>query len=322
MTTPTTDDRPTLPLLAGLVAYLVWGVVGYYFRILTHDYGVESFTLLSNRIVWSFVFLVLVLAFRRDLTIFARAIKTPRLLGLLAITSVLIATNWVIFIYASATGRLVQASLGYFLTPLLNVFLGVVLLREKLRAGQLVAIAFAIAGIAPIVYLKFGSVWIPLGLMFSFSIYGLMRKRIVVGPIVGLGVETAILLPLAMGYLAFSPLARPAAIPLPAYAMMMAAGVITAVPLMLFAYAARRLKLMTLGLLQYISPSVQFIVARFVAHEPVTRTEWVAFALIWLGLLIFSIDSVIGYRNRERSAVAAIGESPAVAVVAPLTSRA
>jgi chloramphenicol-sensitive protein RarD len=318
---PPSNDRPTLALASALSAYLIWGVVGYYFRIVTHGFGVTPFTLLANRVIWSLVFLLIVLACRRDLGALVAALKTPRLVGPLAISSVLIAINWIVFIYAAATGRLVQASLGYFLTPLVSVLLGVVILREKLRPGQLIAIGIACIGIAPMVYLKFGSVWIPVGLMLSFSLYGLMRKRIVIGPIVGLAVETAILLPAALLFVVIVPAARPTAIGPPAYALLVAAGVITAIPLMLFAYAARRLRLITIGLLQYSGPTVQLIVACLLAGETVSRLELVAFVVIWIGLIVFSIDSVIGYRNRERSAIAAISESPAGAVAASLPSR-
>lgn len=323
MTSPSsTIDRPTLALASALSAYLIWGVVGYYFRIITIDFGVTPLTLLANRVVWSLAFLLIVLACRRDLGVLLAALKTPKLVGPLAISSVLIAINWIVFIYAAATGRLVQASLGYFLTPLLSVLLGVVLLREKLRPGQLIAIGIACVGVAPIVYLKAGSIWIPAGLMFSFSLYGLMRKRIDIGPIVGLGVETAILLPLAIGFIAFNPAVHPQAIAMPSHALLVAAGVITAIPLLLFAYAARRLRLITIGLLQYAGPTVQFIVACTFAGESVSKTELIAFVVIWIGLIVFSIDSVIGYRNRERAAVEAISNPPAAALAVPLQSRA
>ena len=319
-------DRPALALASGMFAYLVWGVVGYYFRLITVDFGVEPFTLLANRIIWSLVFVVIVLAARRQLRDMREALATRRLMGALAISSVLIATNWIIFIYAAATGRLLQASLGYFLTPLASVLLGVLILRERLRVGQLAAILIAGVGVVPIIYLKHGSMWIPAGLMCSFSLYGLMRKRIAVGPIVGLGVEATILLPLALAYVAMNPLARPPAIAAPAYALLMAAGVITAIPLMAFAYAARRLRLITIGLLQYTGPTLQFITACTFAGESVSRIELGGFVIIWLGLILFSIDSVIGYRHHERAAVAALGEPcadpSAAAVAAPLQSRA
>lgn len=313
-------DRPAVAFLAALCAYLIWGVVGYYFRIITVGYGVDSFTLLANRVVWSLLFLVIVLACRRDLRALSGALLTPKLVAPLAASSVLIAINWIVFIYAAATGRLLQASLGYFLTPLLSVLLGVVLLREKLRIAQLASITLAAVGVAPIVYLKAGSAWIPVRLMLSFSLYGLMRKRIAVSPIVGLGVETSLMLPFAIGFIALHPPAWPTAIAPAAHALLVAAGVITAIPLLLFAYAARRLRLVTIGLLQYSSPSVQFIVAIAFAHEAVTRLEWLAFAMIWLGLIVFAVDSVVGHRNRERSAIIGPSETPGPALAAPVAT--
>lgn len=314
MNSPPSSDRPTAAFFSALTAYLVWGVVGYYFRIITVDHHVTPFTLLANRVIWSLVFLVIVLGARRDLRSLFLALRTPRLVGPLAISSVLIAINWIVFIYAAATGRLVQASLGYFLTPLLSVLLGVFILGERLRRAQIVAIAIACAGVVPIAYLKAGSFWIPLGLMFSFSLYGLMRKRIAIGPTIGLAVETAILLPAAIAFVAIVPAAHPTAITPAAHALLIAAGVITAVPLMLFAYAARRLRLITIGLLQYAGPTVQFIVACWLAGEHVSILELVGFLVIWAGLAVFAIDSIVGHRHRERSARITIEATPSSAL--------
>ena len=281
--------------------------------------------------IWSLAFVALILALRRQLSEMWQALRTPRLMGPLAVSSVLIAINWIVFIYAAHTGRLVQASLGYFLTPLLSVLLGVALLGERLRRGQLVAIVVASVGVAIISYLKLNSLWIPLGLMVSFSLYGLLRKRIVIGPIVGLGVETAVLAPFALAYIAFDPGSHPTAIPPAAHALLVSAGIVTAIPLMLFAYAARRLRLITIGLLQYAGPTVQLVVARFVAHESISAIELGGFIIIWIGLILFSVDSARAYRRdvmrgraeaADPAITAALTAAPDAAIATPLQSRA
>lgn len=289
-------DRPAPPqpnslaYVNGLIAYLVWGVVGLYFKLITVAHGVPAFTLLAHRVVWSLAFVTLVVLAIGRWREMRDAFANRRLLLGLTATSLLIAVNWIVFIYASATGRLVPASLGYFLAPIASVLLGVALLGERLRRGQLVAVVIAVVGVAVLFVLKASALWIPIGLTLSWSFYALLRKRIAVNPIVGLGVETAVLLPLAILYLALVPSTGPVA---PStYTLLIAAGVITAVPLMLFAYAARRLPMVTLGLMQYVGPTVQFLVARFIAGEQVRTPELLGFALIWLGLIVFTVDGL------------------------------
>lgn len=287
-------------------AYLIWGVVGWYFKIVTRDHGVEPFTLLAHRAIWSLVFVVILLTLRRELAKMVQAFQNRRLLAGLTITSVLVAINWVTFIYAAGNGKLKEASLGYFLTPIMNVILGVVVLRETMRIAQTAAVVLAAIGVGAMVYFHADDVWIPISLMLSWSFYALLRKRFVVNPIVGLGVETAVLMPLAIGYLGWLQVERPVSIGISTYSLLIAAGVVTAVPLILFAAGARHLQMITIGLLQYIGPTVQLLIAVLVLNESVSRVEMVSFTCIWIGLIIFSTDSYRAFR--ERSALANLPE--------------
>lgn len=300
MNAPQHDRRTkTNALLCAGSAYLIWGVVGWYFKILTRDHGVAPFTLLAHRVVWSLAFVVILLTVRRELGEMLAAFRNRKLLIGLTITSLLVATNWITFIYAAGHGKLKEASLGYFLTPIMNVILGVVVLRESLRGAQIVSVVLAAIGVGAMVFDHANDVWIPLSLMFSWSFYALLRKRFVVSPVVGLGVETAVLLPLAIAYIAYVQITAPVSFAVSTYSLLMAAGVITAIPLILFAAGARHLQMITIGLLQYTGPTVQFVIAVVALHEPVSRVELLSFVLIWIGLIVFSVDSYRAFRARS-----------------------
>ena len=287
----------SLAVTSALGAYLAWGVVGWFFQIITVGFGVPALTLLAHRAVWSLAFICAILAVRGELGQFGAAVRNRRVLIGLCATSVLIAVNWITFIYAASQHRLVEASVGYFLAPLVNVLLGVTLLGERPRRFQAIAIGIAAIGVGVLVYLKAGSIWIPIALMLSWSLYVLLRKRIAVGPIVGLGVETAILAPLALAYVIYDAGVLHTSISSGAYALLASAGVVTATPLILFAYAARRLTMATLGLVQYVAPTVQFLIAAIVLHEPVQAPVLIGFALIWIGLIIFTADGYQAFRS-------------------------
>jgi chloramphenicol-sensitive protein RarD len=289
----------TNALLCAGSAYLIWGVVGWYFKILTRDHGVLPFTLLAHRVVWSLVFVVVLLTVRRELPQMLAAFCSRRLLIGLTITSILVAINWITFIYAAGNGKLKEASLGYFLTPIMNVILGVVVLRESMRTAQAIAVGLAAIGVGAMVFDHANDVWIPLSLMVSWSFYALLRKQFVVNPIVGLGIETAVLLPLALAYIVYLQIQKPVTFATSTYSLLMAAGVITAVPLILFAMGARHLQMITIGLLQYIGPTVQFLIAVLILNETVTRVEMTSFIFIWIGLIVFSIDSYRAFRARS-----------------------
>jgi chloramphenicol-sensitive protein RarD len=289
-------------LVYGLLAYVLWGLVPVYFKALGHVRPVE---ILANRIVWSVLFLTLLLTVLRRWPDFLRAIRSRSLVLLLLASSLLLAVNWFVYIYGVATDRIMQTSLGYYVTPMVTVLLGMVFFRERLRPGQWAAMALATAGV---LYLALDGKewpWVALCLALSFGLYGLLRKKAVVDTLTALSLETAALLPAALaalvwwdhdGRLALGHVDRATD------ALLLSSGAITVVPLLCFGLAARRLRLSTLGFLQYISPSLQFLQAALFFGEPFTRTRQVSFGLIWAALAIYSIDSLRAYRKQEAHA--------------------
>lgn len=284
--------RPTAGVVYGLAAYFWWGLAPLYFRAVGH---VPPSEVLTHRILWSCVLLGLVVWRRGDGPSLRAALRDRKLLGTLAVTTVLIALNWFVFIWAIAHGKLLQASLGYFINPLVNALLGVAILKERLRRPQAVALGIAAAGVALMGARVGGVPAVSLVLAVSFALYGLLRKRAAVGGVVGLLVETCLLAPAALAYLAwlgqqdllvFSRLDRRTDL------LLAASGVITALPLVWFANAARRLRLSTIGVLQYASPSLQFLLAVAVFHEPFAVGELASFGLIWAALAIYTLDAI------------------------------
>jgi chloramphenicol-sensitive protein RarD len=283
-------DQTTTGILYGLAAYLAWGLCPIYFKAVAH---VPAAEVLAHRVIWSLVLLVGLLARRGDLAATARRLREPRLLLTLGASTVLVATNWFTFIWAVANERLLEASLGYFVNPLVNVLLGMIFLRERLRALQWLSIALAAVGVAVMAVRMGGLPVISLVLAFSFGFYGLLRKTAPIGGMAGLAVETALLAPVALGALLLWD-ARGALV----FAhldsrtdwLLAASGAVTALPLVWFANAARRLRYATVGFLQYVAPSGQFLLAVLAYREPFSSTELLAFALIWIALGVFSAD--------------------------------
>ena len=294
--------RTRVGLAYGLGAYLAWGFIPAYFKLLAH---VAPLTVLAHRVVWSVAFLGLLLTLQRKWGEVRAALRGGRTMLALLCSTVLIATNWYVFIWAIDHGQLLQASLGYFINPLVNVLLGVVVLRERLTGGQMVGLALAAAGVANLTLGAGGVPWVALTLAVSFALYGLLRKTAPVAPLAGLSIETAILFPLAL-------LVVTGAVPAPGghgtgelsprtYVMLSAAGVITAIPLLWFAAGARRLRLSTMGFIQYLAPTCQFLLAVLVYHEPFPRRHLVSFALIWAALGAYTLDSVLRHRKARPS---------------------
>lgn len=271
-------------------AYFIWGFLPVYFNLLK---AVPPLEVVAHRIVWSVLLLLAMLYFRRRLAALWEALTTRAMLVPMVATALLIAGNWLIYIWAVTNGHVAAASLGYFLNPLLNVLLGYLFLKERLTRWQWVAVALAGLGVAILATGALEALWISLSLALSFGLYGLIRKVAPVGPMVGLASETIILLPLALGALAvwtvqgsghFGTLGTQTD------ALLLAAGVVTAVPLLLFASAARQMPYATIGLIQYIGPTIQFLLAIFLYREPLTTTHLVTFPLIWAGLMLYSWD--------------------------------
>jgi chloramphenicol-sensitive protein RarD len=284
--------------LAAGVSFFLWGLWPLYWRELQ---SVSSFELIAHRIVWSLLLLLVIMLVQRTLPQLRAALTTGTILGASLLSGILLATNWTIYVWAVNNGHVIDSSLGYFLTPLCNVALGFIFLHERLRPSQWTAVAFAVAGVT-VLLLRAGHLpWIALSLASSWSLYGILKKKSSLGPIAGLTAETLLLFPLAAALLLWRVRSgdsgfEHAGIGLDA--LILASGVITTAPLLLFAYGARRIPLATLGLLQYIAPSVQFLLGLWVYHEPLDAVRMHACVLIWVGLVIYTADGFWSQRAR------------------------
>ena len=277
-------------------AYLTWGLFPLYFHALA---GVPAPEILSHRIVWSLVFLaVLVSALGRWPGVLAQ-LRSPRTLAALSVTAILIATNWLTYIWAVNSGRVLEASLGYFVNPLVTVLLGVIFLREPLTPRQIVAVALAAAGVLALVVRAGRLPWVALVLAVTFGLYGLLRKRVPIEAVPGLLGEVAVLAPLALLCLATLPAPHFGAGPRYT-ALLAASGIVTALPLIWFAEGVRRLRLSTVGLLQYLNPSLQFAIAVFLFGERFTGAHAVAFGCIWVSLALYTAEALSASRRQAR----------------------
>lgn len=288
--------------LYALGAYLLWGVLPIYFLQLKPT---GPFEVVAWRIVLAFVFCLLLLTVLRTWRPFLAIVRQPRLMVLTAVAGVLIYVNWQTYLFGALTGHVIETSLGYFINPIVTVLLGVVVLRERLRVLPWIAVGVAVAAVVVIVVGYGAFPWIALTLAFSFGFYGLVKKQI--GPAVdavsGLTLESMWLLPVAVIQLIF--VANLTGITLGTAGalhtvLLLLAGAITAVPLLLFASGARRVPLTVIGLLQFVAPIIQFAIGVWVLHEPMTTERWVGFALVWVALVMLSVDSVMAARRQRR----------------------
>ncbi|WP_423724274.1 EamA family transporter RarD [Arthrobacter gengyunqii] len=295
-------------ILFGVGAYVLWGLLPLYFILLVPAGAVE---IVASRIVFSLVFCAALLTALRSWKATATAARNPRLVATLSGAAVLIAVNWLTYAWAVLNEHAVEAALGYFINPLVSVLLGVVILKEKLRPLQWVAMAVGFVAVLVLTF-AYGTVpWVALGLAFSFGLYGLVKKGVggKVDAISSLTIETAALTPIAAGVLIWLSLNGTATILSNGTAhfwLLAASGIITAVPLIFFGAAARRLPLSTVGMLQYLAPTLQFIIALAVFKETMPPERWVGFGLIWMALVILTADMMGGpRRNRLLRAAAA-----------------
>ncbi|MCK0106544.1 EamA family transporter RarD [Marinobacter sp. S0848L] len=271
----------------GLAAYTMWGSFPLYFALFE---GIPAWEVLIHRVVWSCVFLAVVISLLKRWTPVKTALKSPKRLGFVLGCAIFIALNWGIYIYAVETRQVMQASLGYFLTPLVNVAMGLLILGERISRLQVAAVVLAAVAIVYQIVLLGVLPWITLALAFSFGTYGLMRKKVDLDGLSGLFVETLLLLPLgllALAWLSAQELSHLTDSTRSAL-LLMSSGIVTAIPLLAFAGAARRLRLSTVGFLMYINPTLQFLIAMYVFHEPLGTEKLVSFVMIWVALAIYS----------------------------------
>jgi len=269
------------------LSYGLWGLVPLYFKLVS---SVAPQEVVAQRIVWSFVLLSLVLTLVGRWHEVLPALRSRPVMTALATSTLLLAFNWFVYIYAVSTNQVVEASVGYFLNPLVNVVLGVVVLKEHLRRWQVASVVLAAIGVAIL-----GVPWIAVSLALSFAFYGLLRKQVAVDGLLGLFVETLLLVPLALGFVLYLKVQGASAFVVsdPSMCLKLAAsGIVTCVPLLLFAAAARRLRFATLGFLQYIAPTIQFLIAVLIFRELLSTAKVVSLSLIWTAVGIYSLDSL------------------------------
>ncbi len=293
-------DEQRTGVFFGLAAYLMWGLFPLYFKQIAN---IPTPEVLAHRIFWSAIFLLGLILVRRQGKQLLTLCQQPRILLQMTVTTLLIALNWLVFIYAVSAGYVLQSSLGYFIGPLVSALLGFTFLKERLNAIQSCSLLLATLGVVYLTILQGELPWIALSLAFSFALYGLLRKKAGIGPTLGLSLETSLVAPFALIYLLMLEAGgdlrfaggTSADIWLPL------SGVVTALPLIWFNAAAKRLRLVSIGFLQYITPSMHFMLAVFLFNEPFDNSRLIGFALVWCGLLLYSCNAVIQVSNRTRN---------------------
>jgi chloramphenicol-sensitive protein RarD len=286
-------------ILCAALAFFLWGLFPLYFHALQ---AVPPLQILAHRMLWSLLFLLIVLAIRRQWAWLA-IVRQPRVLASFVASAFLLSANWLVYIWSVNNGHVIEASLGYFITPLVNIMFGFVLLKERLRPGQWGAVGIAALGVAWLTWQTGTVPWIALALAATFGAYGLMRKTAALGALEGLMLETMVLFPLAAAYVAWlSWHGQNAFITTPSDStrlLLIAAGPLTAIPLLLFAAGARKIPLSVLGLLQYLAPTLQFLLGVWVFHEAFSRERLVGFAVIWAALVLYAAEGLIYAKRRQ-----------------------
>ncbi len=297
MNAPVSIDR--LGIMQALLACLFWGVMPIYFKLLQ---SVPSLEIVAHRIIWSLPLLLVIVWFRKSLPALRDILRDNRTRLFLLLSSCLLAANWLIYVWAVVTDHIVAASLGYFISPLLIVFLGMLALKEKFSRNQWIAVCIAALGVSVLAFEAFSTLWISLALAGSWSLYSLIRKIAPAGPMVGLTVETGLLFPVALGYFLWltttsqgTGFGQSWSID----ALLAGGAIMTAAPLLLFASAVQKVPLTILGPLQYVAPSLQFVIGVFVYNEPLTVSHMVCFGLIWISLGIFSFETLWGKASKQ-----------------------
>jgi chloramphenicol-sensitive protein RarD len=305
-TRPTTaaeapHDEQRRGVVQGFCAYAIWGLFPLYFHALL---PAGAWEILAHRIAWTFVFCLLLLAIRRDWSWIRSLLERRRFIAGIAVAAVLIAVNWVLYVSAVVSGNVSEAALGYFLNPIVTVGLGVVVLRERLRPLQWVAVGI---GVVAALYLSVGAgriPWIALALAATFALYGLLKKRLgaTLPALHGLTVETTVLLPVALGLVLWLGVTGTQTFTTEGTghaALLVLSGAVTAAPLLLFAASARRVPLVTVGLLQFVTPVMQLLCGVVLLGESMSSQRWVGFGIVWLALVVLTVDSLMGVRRRR-----------------------
>ena len=307
------QSHETSALIAGIAAFTTWGLIPVYWKLLVK---VPASEIIAHRFVWTSLFLVGLLSWQHRWPEVKAVVRSRRATLYCLAAGIAVATNWFFFIYAVNIGRVIETSLGYFMTPLVNVLFGAILLRERLTRWQIVSVLLAASGV---LYLTFGYgrfPWIAVTLCTTFGLYGLLRKKSGTAAIPGLFIETVLLVPAAIAYLFLLKTKGALVFDRGGWwlsILLISTGVVTAVPLFWFGYAARYLRLTTIGFLQYLAPTGSFFLGVFLYHEPFTRGHLITFSLIWIALIIFTWEAVARWRSsRLRDAVgSAVCETPA-----------
>ncbi len=292
------DRQSASGVLSAFVAFLIWGASPIYWRALAQ---VGSFEIVVHRIIWSALFLFLLVLASHRWHELKKTILSPKLLLILVVTSMLVGGNWLVYVWAVNNGRVLQASLGYYINPLVNVVLGMIFLNERLRRAQTVAVFLATLGVLNLT-LRYGSFpWVSLALAFSFGTYGLVRKMSNIGVLVGLSVEMLLLsvpASLWVWHLLQTPTGVFLHFGLLTNLLLLGTGIFTATPLLLFNFGAKRITLASLGFIQYTAPTGMFLLGITLFNEPFTHVEAFTFILIWTALAIYSWDTVCIHRKR------------------------
>ena len=290
ITAISSKHRGNAGIIYPIAAYFIWGILPIYWKVMKQ---IPSGDILAHRIFWSFVFLAAIISSMKRWSEFRQAFSNTKSILAVTVAAILISANWLIYIWAVNNNHIVEASLGYYINPLLTILLGIVVLREKSDIWQIIAIILALFGVGLLTY-QFGQVpWVAISLAISFACYGLVKKLSSLSPLTGLAAETMVVAPLALGYLYMQVSGTAATYSNLSYGMILMillTGVVTSVPLLLFAQGTKRVSLTTLGFVQYLSPSISLIIGIFIYNEPFTLAYQISFGLIWIALAIYTFS--------------------------------
>lgn len=283
-------------ILYGIGAYVFWGFFPIYWKLLHH---VSAIQLIGHRIVWSFLLLIVVILFTKQWDEFRKTLNA-KVLRIYAIAALLIGVNWFLYVWAVNANFIVETSLGYFINPLISVLMGVIFFKERLRFAQWIPVILAALGVSYLTFVYGRLPYIALSLALSFGLYGLVKKLSPLGSLYGLTIETGILFIPALGYLIFVEAGNTAAFLHTGIAsdlLMIGAGIVTTIPLLMFASAARSIPLWVVGLLQYIAPTLQFLIGVFIYKEPFSHNQLIGFGIVWAALIVFLVENYLANRT-------------------------